>query len=227
MTSATDDLDMLLDEVEPESEETEENDSNVTEESEENESETSEEDQILKDVLKEIPEGYTDVASFARLLTMGGKGEGFDFPPGTYGYVTPQNVYQAVKAKNHVPHVVVSLDGSVLRAYIPIAEGINWWTNKPTRGEGTSKGGRTTVELQEDAKNAISGAVYAAARAQMWYDKLNKANNVVGKYRTWLAAAGMTAEEIEDFVSGARQDAIIALETKPKSTRGRKPSQSK
>src|SRR6185503_20555389 len=136
--------------------ETETVESDDTEETEDEEAETTED---TRPTVSEIPEGAVSVTDFAMALTF--------LPDNPYGYVVPQAVYQAAKAKKDpLPHVLVKTeDDNQPRLYILKEEALAAWADRASRNEGRGTGAgkpaskRSADELRE-AFTKEDGAVW-------------------------------------------------------------------
>jgi hypothetical protein len=191
-------MDELFDDMATDVENEETEDTEETETSEDNES----------PALPEVPEGAISVTDFAALLT---------FTEGNpYGYVVPQAVYQAVRAKRDpLPHVLVKTeDDNAPRVYVLRDPALAAWADRAarieTRGTGAGKPAskRSPEELSE-AFSKVDGAVwkleYARARRDMWDEILTDRDRTVSKYRRWMREAGISADEISDLESSTRK----------------------
>ena len=158
--------------------------------------------------VSEIPEGAMSVTDFAALLTLT---EG-----NPYGYVVPQSVYQAVKAKNNpLPHVLVKTeDDNQPRVYVLRDEALAAWVDRAsrleTRGSGAGKPAskRTPEELKEafsKEDGAVWKSLYADSRRALWDGILEDREKTVDKYARWMKEAGVSADEINDLKASVKE----------------------
>jgi hypothetical protein len=200
--------DMTAEETpEPETDENPTEDETETQESDETD-ESTDENQEPEATVSEIPAGAVSVTDFAKTLTF--------LPDNPYGYVVPQAVYQAARAKkNPLPHVLVKTeDDNQPRLYILEKEALAQWADRASRNEGRGTGTgkpaskRSADELRE-ALTKENGAVwnlcYAISRRDLWDAAVADRQKTVEKYHRWMTEAGITPDEFADLLAAAKR----------------------
>jgi hypothetical protein len=168
----------------------------------------SEESEDTRPTVSDIPKGAVSVTEFARDLTL--------LPGNPYGYITPQTVYQVVRAKrNPLPHVLVKTeDDAQPRVYVLREQAMAEWAERASRLEtrgtsGTVTGSKRSPEQLKDALSKEDGALwkvlYAQSRRDMWDGEVADRQKTVDKYHRWLKEAGVSADEISDLAASVKE----------------------
>jgi hypothetical protein len=139
-------------------------------------------------VVAQLPEGEQPADTmtareFAALLTVKRvRSAPADADPTTL--VVPESaIYAAMRAARHPLPVVLVAD----KAYLPVAQAIKAWEDRPVRGEGaaaTSK--RSDADLLKTAASARRSMQALQARLENLTERADKAVSLVDKYTAWL-----------------------------------------
>lgn len=147
----------------------------------------------------------TDFAAFITVQNIQeklAKGE----TPGSEDMVDRQRLYIAVRAaRSPLPVVLVYPDGvehtvenqKDAKVFVPSDEAVKAWSERPVRGEGTSKSGRSDADLLDDAAKKFLERESNAKRLAKLQEKVNKINAQYDKYLMWAKDRGFTPERVE------------------------------
>lgn len=205
-----------LDETEPETVTEPENGAEAENGEDEDESDSAE-NVMSRPTVSEVPEGAVSVTDFAMALTF--------LEGNPYGYVLPQEVYQAVKAKKKplASVLVKTEDANQPRVYVLKDEAMAQWAeraaNNEGRGSGAGKPGskRSADELRE-AFTKEDGAVwrlcYANERRNLWDGVVTDRQKTVEKYHRWMTDAGISVDEIADLIAETKKSFDAAEQAK-------------